>query len=129
MRVQAGSVYVMPEDVVMEIKNGILYLKPRPPKELINNAIDIFFESLAKDQKDKAVGIVLSGMGTDGSKGALKLFEYGGSVLVQEPNSTEFNGMPWSAALKDHPDYILPPKQLGEKLVNMVKAKTPKIAI
>ena len=129
MRVEAGHVYVMPEDVLMEIRNGFLYLRARPPHELINNSIDVFFESLAKDQKERAVGIILSGMGTDGSKGAIKLFEHGGIVLVQEPNSTEFNGMPWSAVLNDHPDYVLPPRQLGEKLVNIVKAKQPKIAI
>lgn len=128
MKVEPGNVYVMPEDVLMEIKHGILYLRSRPAQDVINNSIDVFFESLAKDQKERAVGVILSGMGTDGSKGALKLFEYGGSVLVQQPDSTEFNGMPWSAVLKDHPDYILPPKQLGEQLVDMVRAKQ-KVAI
>lgn len=119
-RPQAGHVYVLPEDVFVIINNGLLYLKPRPENN-INKAIDIFLESLAVDQKEKAIGVILSGMGNDGTRGALKLYEQGGDVLVQEPASASFDSMPVSVIAKDHPDYILPPKKLGEKLVSIVQ--------
>jgi two-component system CheB/CheR fusion protein len=66
-------------------------------------------------------------MGSDGSDGALKIFEYGGDVLVQDPASTKFNSMPMATILKDHPDFILPPAGLGKKLVQMIEFKTIRV--
>ena len=125
---QAGRVYVMPEDVLAYIKDGNLYLRPRPSHNVVNRAIDAFFESLAEDQRSKAIGVVLSGMGFDGSNGALRVYEKGGEILVQEPSTTKFSSMPWSTIIKDHPDYILPPKELGQKLTQVIYSKTIKIA-
>lgn len=121
---EPGHVYVMPEDVVAKIENGFLTLVPRPHDNVINKSINIFFESLAREQQSKAVGVVLSGMGSDGADGALKIFLGGGDVLVQDPESTQFNSMPMATILKDHPDYILPPKELGVKLAEMIKMKS-----
>jgi two-component system, chemotaxis family, protein-glutamate methylesterase/glutaminase len=128
MKVQPGVVYVMPEDVELTIKEGILRLNPRPADNIINRSIDIFFDSMAKDLKERALGVVLSGMGTDGSQGALKLFEYGGDVLVQDPSTTAFNSMPWSTIMKDHPDHVLPPRELGKKILEMVRSKKLRVA-
>jgi two-component system, chemotaxis family, protein-glutamate methylesterase/glutaminase len=121
---RAGRVYVMPEDVIAVMKEGILYLKPRPTDTLINNAIDIFFESLAVEEQSNAIGVILSGMGSDGSKGALKLYEVGGEVLVQDPKTTQFNGMPWAAIINDHPEYVLPPRELGQKDLDLIRMKS-----
>lgn len=123
MKVERGCVYVMPEDTIVVINNGILSLKPRPAGEIINKSIDIFFESLAEDQKSNAIGVILSGMGSDGSNGALRLFHHGGDVIVQDPASTRFNAMPHATIQKDHPDLILPPKELGTGLVEMIEQK------
>ena len=123
-RPEPGHVYVMPEDVVAKMENGLLSLIPRPQDNIINKSINIFFESLAKEQQSKAIGIVLSGMGSDGADGALKIFLEGGDVMVQDPESTRFNSMPMATILKDHPDFILPPRELGIKLTEMIKMKT-----
>lgn len=120
---QAGRVYVMPEDVIAVIRHGSLYLKPRPADTLINNAIDTFFESLATEERSNGIGVVLSGMGSDGANGALRLYEVGADVLVQDPSTTRFNGMPWATIAKDHPDFILPPKELGQKVVELIRFK------
>lgn len=122
-RPEAGRVYVMPEDVVAYMKDGNLYLKPRPAEHQINKSIDIFFESLADDQRNRAIGVILSGMGFDGSNGAMRLYERGGDVLVQEPSTTKFSSMPWATIMKDHPDFILPPKELGQKLSQLIHSK------
>lgn len=127
-RPEAGRVYVMPEDVIAYMKDGHLVLKQRPAEQNINRSIDIFFESLAEDQRNRAIGVVLSGMGFDGSNGALRLYEKGGDVLVQEPSTTKFNSMPWATIMKDHPDYILPPKELGRKLAELIQSKALRVA-
>lgn len=123
-RPEPGNVYVMPEDVVVQMQNGFLILHARPDDDVINKSINIFFESLAEEQQSKAIGVVLSGMGSDGADGALKLFLEGGDVFVQDPESTRFNSMPVATILRDHPDFILPPRELGIKLAQLIKAKT-----
>jgi two-component system, chemotaxis family, protein-glutamate methylesterase/glutaminase len=119
-----GHVYVMTEDVIATMKRGKLILNPRPGDNRINNSIDIFFESLAVDQRTKAIGVILSGMGKDGADGALKIFQEGGDVFVQDPGSTKFSSMPAATIFKDHPDFILPPRELGVKLGQMIQSKT-----
>ena len=121
---QPGHVYVMPEDVVAKMENGFLSLIPRPHDNVVNRSINIFFDSLAQEQQSKAIGVILSGMGSDGADGAVKIFQEGGDVLVQDPESTRFNSMPMATILKDHPDFILPPRALGIKLAEMIYAKT-----
>jgi two-component system, chemotaxis family, protein-glutamate methylesterase/glutaminase len=118
-----GHVYVMPEDVIATMQNGFIVLKPRPADNLINNTINTFFESLAIDKRSKAIGVILSGMGSDGANGAVKIFENGGDILVQDPGSTKFNSMPMATIMKDHPDFILPPQELGLKLTKMLRQK------
>lgn len=130
LKLSPGNIYVMPEDVFVRLHNGRLKLSLRPEDNLINNSINVFFDSLAKEAGPRAIGVVLSGMGSDGSDGALKIFMEGGDVLVQDPESTKFNSMPMATILKDHPDFILPPRELGTKITQMIEAKTsekPKI--
>jgi chemotaxis response regulator CheB len=120
--VQPDRVYVLPEDAKVYIKNGCLILKPRGEEENGNKTIDLFFHSLAEDQREKAIGIVFSGMGTDGSKGVQTIHEFGGKVFVQEPHSTLFSSMPDAAIRRDSPDKILKPACLADYLVEAVKA-------
>jgi len=68
--VSVKSIYQLPENKMITIRKGRLLLRERAAEEVINRAVDIFFHSLAQDQKQKAVGVVLSGMGTDGASGA-----------------------------------------------------------
>jgi chemotaxis response regulator CheB len=121
--VEPGIIYVMPENAKVFICNGTLVLKPRESDEIINGTIDIFFNSLAEDQKEKSIGIVFSGMGSDGAEGVKKIHEYGGTVLVQEPRSTHFKSMPDSAIKRDHPNEILPPAQLARNLFEFLESQ------
>ncbi|MBC7904140.1 MAG: PAS domain-containing protein, partial [Gemmatimonadaceae bacterium] len=86
-----------------------------------NNSIDIFFHSLADDKKEKAIGVVLSGTGTDGTKGLESIKTQGGIVLVQDPLSAEFDGMPNSAVSSGTADLILDPEMMPEELVEYLK--------
>jgi two-component system, chemotaxis family, protein-glutamate methylesterase/glutaminase len=117
---EAGRVYVMPENVLLEIRQGILYLTPRPDDYAWNQAINVFFTSLAHDQRDRAIGVILSGMGSDGAAGSLMLYRHGGEVLVQEPASAQYDSMPRATIQMDHPDFVLPPRELGQRLATML---------
>jgi two-component system CheB/CheR fusion protein len=118
---EAGHVYVMPEDVLLEIRQGILYLTPRPEDYVWNQAINVFFTSLAQDQREHAIGVILSGMGTDGATGSLMLYRHGGEVLVQEPTSAQYDSMPKATIRTDHPHLVLPPRELGHRLTTMLQ--------
>lgn len=116
-----GNIYVMPENVKVFIRQGALILKPRGEDEVINKNIDLFFHSLAEDQKEKAIGIVFSGLGTDGAEGVKTIHEFGGKVLVQEPHSSVFRSMPDAAIKRDSPDQILRPSELARYVSYMVE--------
>ncbi len=115
--VEVNTIYVIPENKVITIKNRRLHLEQRSPYERINFTVDIFFHSLAADAQEKAIGIVLSGLGSDGAKGVQSIHKYRGHVMVQEPNSTIFSSMPKMAIHADSPDFILSPAKLAQALV------------
>jgi chemotaxis response regulator CheB len=118
--VQADCIYVMPENTTVTIKKGKLVLMNRSPLEVINRAIDTFLDSLAIDQKEKSIGIILSGTGSDGAAGADNIHKNGGMVITQDPATAEFKSMPVAAIKKDNPDYIISPEEIGQYLVKMV---------
>ncbi|MCK9174864.1 MAG: PAS domain-containing protein [Desulforhopalus sp.] len=82
--------------------------------------IDFFFRSLAQDQHERAIGIVLSGTGSDGSMGVRAIKDAGGMVMVQNPESTEYDGMPRSALATGLVDYELPPAEMPARLIAYV---------
>lgn len=106
----------------MTIENGHLHTFDREPQDRSNWAVDIFFESTANDVAEKAVGIILSGAGSDGAKGAIRIHEQGGIVLVQDPGTALFEGMPVSAIEQDSPDEILSPRKLAFALADYMSA-------
>jgi two-component system CheB/CheR fusion protein len=120
-RLRPRTVYVMPENVTMTIKDRVLHLEPRDPNTVINSAIDKFFSGLARDFNGTIVAVVLSGMGSDGTEGVKEVYRSGGQVLVQNPDTTQYKGMPLSAIRSDHPDLIGSPKELGRAVLQMVK--------
>lgn len=124
--IKSNSIYLMPENTMATVKDGMLFLKERPIDPNVNFAIDEFFVSLAKDVKEKAIGIILSGMGTDGTIGANAIEEYGGIVMVQDPKTTKFDSMPNSVITNDFPDYILPAKNMGNHILEYIKSKERK---
>jgi len=112
--------YLIPGNKNITIKDGFLQLPERPPSSQMNFSIDLFFTSLAKEQKEKTIGIILSGTGSDGTKGARLIKEAGGTVLVQSPESSKFDGMPRSAITQGLADYILEPRDMGNELLEFV---------
>jgi two-component system CheB/CheR fusion protein len=119
--VQPNCVYIIPNRKTMTIKNGKLELKDKGTSRIPNNAIDIFFESLAEDQGTKAVGIILSGTGTDGTHGIEAIKAKGGVVIVQDPATAAFDGMPNSAIATGNADLILPPEMIADELREFLK--------
>ncbi|WP_113653596.1 CheR family methyltransferase [Pedobacter namyangjuensis] len=97
MLVLANNVYLIPNDKYMTISSGSLNLIDKDTHSLPHMTIDTFFTSLAIDQGDKAIGIVLSGVGSDGSRGAVAIENAGGAIMVQDPSTAKFDGMPRSA--------------------------------
>ena len=116
--VQANHVYVIPPDSTLTIDGGSLHVsKPAPPREY-RWPINAFFTSLAEDQGDCAVCIVLSGLGSDGARGLRAVKEHGGLTLAQSGfNHAAMSGMPASAAATGLVDDILPVEQMPARLV------------
>lgn len=130
IRLSPNHIYVLPPDKFMEIRKGALHLFPRP-NEPVNNAINHFLFSLARDHVHGSVGIILSGEGSDGAEGIKNLKENaGGITMAQRPSSASSVSMPNNAIEIDHVDYILSPEQIAKKLASMSEsdsetAKTP----
>ena len=118
--VMPNHVYLIPGAKNIQISEGKLELTKRLPNNQVNFSIDIFFNSLAKEQKERALAIILSGTGSDGTKGAKSIKEVGGTVFVQSPNTSGFDGMPKSAISQGLADYILSPNEMGNELVEFV---------
>jgi two-component system CheB/CheR fusion protein len=116
--IQQNCVYIIPNDKLMTISQGRLKLAEKAAIKAPNTAIDHFLYTLANDKKEKAVAIILSGTGSDGTKGIQAIKECGGLVIVQDPASAKFDGMPNSAIASGHVDFIVPPAQMSKELLN-----------
>src|SRR6056297_558626 len=95
--VKTNTVYLIPPGNNMKIKDGELFLIPKDKTSLLNLPIDIFMKSLAMDQGEKSIGIILSGTGSDGMQGIRAIKESGGMAIVQDKETAKFDGMPKSA--------------------------------
>lgn len=107
-RVLPDHVYTAPSDQVLTLRRGRLRMAPRPDQGTLWLPIDRFFESLADDAGPRAIGVVLSGAGSDGALGATAIAAAGGMVLVQEPGSAGNDGMPRSAIATGSAHQVLP---------------------
>lgn len=116
--VEPGNIYLIPSKKNMVLSNGKLLLMERAPLDSLNLPIDIFLKSLSEDQLDKAIGIILSGTGSDGSRGLISIKDYGGFVMVQDPETSIFDGMPQSAIATGQVDAVLPPEKIYLALVH-----------
>lgn len=117
MRVMPNCIYVIPPNRDMAFLNGVLQLFELPASRGHHLPIDFFFRSLAQDQHERAIGIVLSGTGSDGTLGVRAIKGEGGLVIVQEPGSTEHDGMLRSAIATGMVDYVLPVAEMPQKLI------------
>jgi two-component system CheB/CheR fusion protein len=118
MVVKPNCAYIIPPNRDMALTNGALQLLEPTLARGIRLPIDYFFRSLAQDQHDRAICIVLSGTGSDGSLGVRAVKGEGGMVMAQIPESTEFDGMPRSAIATGMVDFVLSPNQMPAKLLD-----------
>jgi two-component system CheB/CheR fusion protein len=119
--VKPNHVYVLPPNKSMALLNGRLHLFEPTEFRGLRLPIDIFFRSLADDQQERSIGIILSGMGSDGSAGLSAIKEKSGLVLVQDPLNAKFNGMPGSAIATGSVDIIAKANELPERLTAFLK--------
>lgn len=115
-----GEVLILPPGRVMEIRGGRVHLDERPTglreRDLGSFVVDRCFASLADDFGSRVVAVVLSGAGRDGVDGAAAVAQAGGLVLVQDPETAEFGGMPAAAIASGRADHVLPPEQIADCL-------------
>lgn len=116
MQVEANGIYLIPPKKNMMLSQGKLLLTDQDSAGSLNLPIDIFFRSLAQDVGNRAIAIVLSGTGSDGSRGLRDVHDAGGLVLVQDLESASFDGMPRSAASTEVVDVVCPPELMPQRI-------------
>ncbi|MEO6522762.1 MAG: CheR family methyltransferase, partial [Mucilaginibacter sp.] len=119
--IKPNTVYLIPSSKFMTVKNGRLLLSDKKEQSRPYMTIDYFFSSLAKERGDKAIGVILSGTGNDGSRGVEAIKNAGGLVLVQDPDTANFDGMPLAAIATDCADMIIAPQAMPQLIENYVK--------
>ncbi|MCX6161381.1 MAG: PAS domain-containing protein, partial [Ignavibacteriae bacterium] len=121
LKLKPNCVYVIPPNKSMSLLNGALHLFEPVESRGLRLPVDIFFRSLADDMQEKSIGIILSGMGSDGSLGLKAIKEKNGVVLVQSPASAKFDGMTCSAIDAVIADIVAPAEELPAKLITFLK--------
>jgi two-component system CheB/CheR fusion protein len=119
--IEANTVYLIPSSKFMAVKNGRLLLSDKKDQPRPYMTIDYFFTSLAAERGNKAIGVILSGTGNDGSKGIEAIKKAGGIAIVQDPNTASFNGMPLAAIATGCADMILSPEAMPQVIEDYVK--------
>ena len=122
MRVEPNHIYLIPPKKEMIVSGGKLLLSDKGASQELLLPIDIFFRSLAEDMGEHAIGIVLSGAGSDGARGLRDIHGAGGLVLCQDESTASFDGMPRSARETGVVDYVLPPAEMYGVLLDHVRA-------
>lgn len=118
IQIESNKVYLIPSSDFMQIKDGRLILSDKKDKPRPHMTIDYFFISLAKEQGDKAIAVILSGTGNDGTKGAEAIRKSGGIVIIQDPATAAYKEMPLAAISGTIADHILSPKDMPEVIEN-----------
>ena len=121
MRVKPDCVYVIPPNKDMSILHGMLHLFEPTSHQGLRLPIDFFLRALADDQQERSVGIILSGMGSDGTMGLRAIKENSGLVMVQDPASAKFGSMPQSVIDAGLADIVAPAKELPDKLLAYIR--------
>jgi two-component system, chemotaxis family, CheB/CheR fusion protein len=116
-RVEVNRVYVIPPDRDLAIRDGVFYLTKPAERRGLRMPIDSFLRTLAEDQQERAVAIILSGNGTDGTQGLKSVKGAGGLTMVQDPETAEYDGMPRSAVSTRMVDFVQPLDKLVQILL------------
>lgn len=121
MKVLPDCVYLIQPDKNIAILQGKLQLIEPAERRGLRHPIDFFFRTLAEDQGEKAIAVILSGTGTEGTLGLKAVKGEGGLVIVQDPGTAKYDGMPRSAIATNMVDYVLPSEKIPEMLLNYVR--------
>jgi two-component system CheB/CheR fusion protein len=117
IKVAPDHIYIIPSNRLLTATDGVLKLTARPLKNLRSMPIDLFFTSLAEVHQSQAIGVVLSGTGTDGTLGLKAIKDHGGFTFAQEQHSASYDAMPQSAIDADVVDFILTPENIPKQLL------------
>ena len=120
MKVKADCVYVIPPNKDLSILHGVLYLLDPVKTQGLRLPIDFFLRSLADDQRERAIGVILSGMGNDGTLGLGAIKKNAGIAVAQEPNSAKFDSMPRSVIDSGIIDIIGQAQELPQRIVDYI---------
>ncbi len=120
LRIEANHVYVIPPNTNLAIKEGVLKLQARPPGRTPPRSIDFFFESLAQDHRERAIGVILSGTATDGTIGLEAIKAEGGITFAQD-GSAKYDSMPRSAAAAGCVDFVCSPEIIARELAQIAR--------
>lgn len=125
MALEPDHVYVIPRNARMAMNNCILSLSRRLRAPAENLPIDHFMKSLARDRKQKAIGVILSGTASDGTMGLMAIKSENGLTVVQDPPTARYDGMPRSAIRAKVADFVLPPKEIAALLARIARSPGP----
>jgi two-component system, chemotaxis family, CheB/CheR fusion protein len=121
LRIEANHVYVIAPDTDVKVCNGGLHVsKPAEPRGH-RYPVDVLFKSLALDQRERAIAIVLSGTGSNGTEGLKQIRAEGGMSIAQSPETARFDGMPRSAISAGMADFILAPERMPARVLAFVR--------
>ena len=121
MKAEPNHVYVIPPDADISIEEQAFRLKPRAPRLGLHMPVDHFMRSLAETKGSAAVGVILSGTGTDGTLGLREIQAQGGVTMAQDEKTAKYDGMPRSAIASGCVDLILPPQQIARELARLAR--------
>ncbi|MCA9223795.1 MAG: PAS domain-containing protein, partial [Planctomycetales bacterium] len=116
-KIKAGHLYVAPPHSLLRLKNGFVSVETQTEPPHRANSIDHFFHALAGDQGELAVGVILSGSGSDGTLGLKAISDSGGLTFAQDPATAKFDSMPRSAATTGVADHVMSPAQIAAEIV------------
>jgi len=125
IKVAPDHVYIIPSNKLLTATDGVLKLSTRPPKNQKCMPIDLFFASLAEVHQSHAIGVVLSGTGTDGTLGLKAIKDHGGVTFAQDQHSASYDAMPQSAIDADVVDFILTPENIPKQLLALNESFKP----
>jgi two-component system CheB/CheR fusion protein len=117
-RLRANRVYTVPSGVFANVNGGVLWFEKPSALDDRHHPIDHLFAALGNDRKERAIGVILSGTGSDGTLGLKSIIEHGGAVLVQTPETAQFDGMPRSAIATDLVTDILPVEKMPAAIMS-----------
>ena len=121
LAVQPNHVYVIPPNASMTISGRALQIAPREESRGLHMSIDHFMRSLASEEGSGAIGVILSGSGSDGTLGVGEIQAQGGVTFAQEPESAKYGSMPRNAIAAGSVDYVLPPKGIARELARIAR--------